>query len=378
MPLFVARLIVLMLITVPAAGAPPPDGERPVQESKQSVKPPETTGLNDLDTFMARVLERRDETWRKLHDYILSEREAFQILGPGDIPLYGMKRDYSWYVREGYLVRSPVRFDGVTPSEQERREYEDRWLEQEKAREKRAQERAAKEGEKGEKKGNERTQVSISPGGVRVTRGEAAAGAEDRSDPSLQEFVDQRGEPRFISEAYFLRFKFEPGNYYLAGRERLDGREVLRIEYYPTRLFGDEHGKRPDEKGSTAESGAKTAERKRERDMDDEIDRKMNKAALVTVWVDPAEYQIVKYTFDNMDFGFLPGRWIVRVDEASASMTMARVLDGVWLPSRITMRAGLSLASGGYGFQYGRDFSDYRRAEVGARIRSYVPKVPQP
>ena len=50
----------------------------------------------------------------------------------------------------------------------------------------------------------------------------------------------------------------------------------------------------------------------------------------------------------------------------------------MWLPSRITMGAGLSLASGGYRFQYRREFSDYRKAEVAARIRSYVPKAPRP
>ena len=38
--------------------------------------------LTDLDAFMARVLERRNENWKTLHDYILSERETFQILGP--------------------------------------------------------------------------------------------------------------------------------------------------------------------------------------------------------------------------------------------------------------------------------------------------------
>ena len=39
-----------------------------------------------------------------------------------------------------------------------------------------------------------------------------------------------------MSEAYFMDFKFEPGNYYLAGREKLEGHDVLRIEYYPTHL----------------------------------------------------------------------------------------------------------------------------------------------
>ncbi len=43
-----------------------------------------------------------------------------------------------------------------------------------------------------------------------------------------------------MSEAYFMDFKFEPGNYYLAGREKLEGQDVLKIEYYPTNLFNDQ------------------------------------------------------------------------------------------------------------------------------------------
>ena len=46
-------------------------------------------------------------------------------------------------------------------------------------------------------------------------------------------------EPGFVSAAYFLRFKFDPGQYALAGREQLEGRDVLRIEYYPTKLFNE-------------------------------------------------------------------------------------------------------------------------------------------
>jgi len=358
-----------------------------IQEPAAAAKPAEKSPLNDLDAFMARVLERRDESWRKLHDYILSEREAFQVLGPGDVPMYGMKRDYSWYVREGYLVRSPVRFDGVELSDRERREYEEKWLNQEKEREKRAQERAAK-AKAGQEPEKEKTAIVITLGGdLKVIKkpatgsgaeapatGEPAAGQEASQGAAtpLQELVDQRGEPRFISEAYFMRFKFEPGNYYLVGRERFEGHDVLRIEYYPTRLFSDEQERAKE----PAADKPKARERRRERDMEAEIERKMNKASLVTLWVDPAEFQIVKYTFDNMDFGFLPGRWLVRVDDASASMTMARVFEGVWLPSRISMGAGLSLASGGYRFQYGREFSDYTKAEVRAKIQHSVPKLP--
>jgi hypothetical protein len=304
------------------------------------------TPPTNLDAFMARVLERRDENWRRLHDYILSETESFSIDGPGKLPLNGFKREYSWYVREGYLVRSPIRIDGVTTPEAERRQYEEKWLQQEKAREERARKKAKS------------SDAGPAPAGQGPDKGEV---------PSLDQFVDQRGEPRFISEAYFLQFTFEPGNYYLAGREQYEGRNVLRVEYYPTGLFGDHGGKAGRQPAGTAKAGrgrGNTAQVD-----EDEIERKMNKVAMVTLWIDPAEFQIVKYTFDNTDFGFLPGRWLVRVGDVSASMTMSRVLGGVWLPGQITMHAQLRFASGDFGFRYTRSFYDYKKAEVGARVR---------
>jgi hypothetical protein len=35
----------------------------------------------DLDAFMARVLARRDDNWKRMQQYVLDERETFQILG---------------------------------------------------------------------------------------------------------------------------------------------------------------------------------------------------------------------------------------------------------------------------------------------------------
>ena len=77
-----------------------------------------------------------------------------------------------------------------------------------------------------------------------------------------------------------------------------------------------------------------------------EIDRKMNKTALITLWVDPAEHQIVKYTFDNVWLDFLPGAWLVRVDDLRASMTMGQPFDGIWLPRTINIYGGFMLATG--------------------------------
>ncbi len=315
-----SRLTIALLLA-PVVSAAVPAGTAPQLAAR----------AGGLDAFMARVLERRDEAWKKLHDYVLSETERFEMTGPAGARLYGTRREFTWYVRDGYLIRSPIRFEGVAIAEADRRKYEENWLNEEKAREAK---RVQKEAAKGEKP------------------------AQDEN--SLQGLVDQRGEPRFISEAFFLKFKFEAGNYYLVGRERLDGRDVVRVEYYPTNLFkAHENEDRPRGRQSPQDA-----------EMERRIQRDLNKVALVTLWIDPAEYQVVRYTFDNVDFGFLPARWLVRVDTITASMTMARVLDGVWLPHEMTVQAGITLATGSYAFNYGRELYDYKKAETAAKIRS--------
>src|SRR5262249_6646099 len=101
-------------------------------------------------------------------------------------------------------------------------------------------------------------------------------------------------------------------------------------------------------------------------------DRKMNKTALVTLWVDPAEHQIVKYTFDNVWMDFLPGGWLVRVDDLRASMTMGQPFPGVWLPRNLNVHAGVSLANGASEASYSRAFTNYKLADVKTRIT--IPK----
>ena len=55
---------------------------------------------------------------------MLDERERAEVAGPAQTRLYGLDREYTWYIRDGAFVRSPVRFDGVALSEGERRVYE--------------------------------------------------------------------------------------------------------------------------------------------------------------------------------------------------------------------------------------------------------------
>jgi hypothetical protein len=287
---------------------------------------------NDLDAFMARVLARRDENWKKLQQYILEERERLQVTSGEGVRVYGFAREYTWFIRDGYFVRSPLKFDGVTIGEEERRRAEERWIKREQGRERRTIERAKQDPANAERTTGE---IIVSPQGVQV------------------DVLTGTLEPRFVSAAYFLRFKFDPGHYAFAGRESWSGREALKIEYYPSKLF-TEGRTRPDR-------------RVREREQD--VERKMNKVSLVTLWIDPKEHQILQYTFDNVGLEFLPGRSLVRVDEMRASMRMTQPFPDVWLPGTIEMAFGLTTALGSLDARYNVEYHDYRLAEVTTKIR---------
>jgi hypothetical protein len=94
----------------------------------------------------------------------------------------------------------------------------------------------------------------------------------------------------------------------------------------------------------------------------------MNKVALVTLWIEPASRQIVKYTFDNINFDFLPGQWLVHVDSAKASMTMSQPFKDVWLPKGIEITAGATFASGEVTFRETISYHDYREATVTTKV----------
>jgi len=296
---------------------------------------------------MERVIARRDENWKKLQQYILEERETFQLTGPSGDKLYGFEREYSWFIREGYFIRSPLKADGVRVSEDDRAKFEREWIEREKRRESRLAQRG------------ERTTVTVGANGVAVDRdgqaGEKPAAELPTGGPpeKVEDVLRQTMEPRFVSAAYFLRFKFDPGHYALAGRERIAEREVLRIEYYPSKLFTE----------------GRTRPNRRVRERDENITAKMNKVSLVTLWIDPEQHQIIQYTFDNVDMDFLPGRSIVRVDDLRASMRMSEAFPAVWLPSTIDMRFGMTTAVGAIDARYEVLYQHYRLAEVTTRIK---------
>jgi hypothetical protein len=306
-----------------------------------AVLPPRlAVGQSDLDEFMQKVLARRDENWKKLQQYVLDERELIEIKGPTQLPVWGERREFTWYLRDGFFVRSPIKVNGVVVSEDERRKYEEDYL-------RRVKERDRRRGRGGPPESGQTPQT-------------AQQGADSPGD--VQTLIQQTRQPQFVDSAYFLRFKFEPSKYALVGRETFDGRDVLRVEYYPARLFTHEQ--------DAQARRQQQDQRNRDRDVNAEVERLMNKVSLVTIWVEPASYQIVKYTFDNVNLDFLPAAWLLHVDNAKASMTMSQPLPDVWLPRDVDMLVSATMAIGSFDAHYHLDYHDYRKAETSSRIKS--------
>ncbi len=401
-PGFVRRRLPVAAAVLAAAVSLLPDaaaGQAVSAAGVQASSPGAASG-NEIDRFMERVLENRDASWRRIGDFVLREVLTLGVDGPAGLPIAGFRREYEWYVREDVVVRSPRRFDGVDIGEAERREYEADWL---RRRERRAAERREERRREAERR---RPSVSVGLDGIRVAEGAEAAAAEDApaetpaaaedaapavaddapaladdatavsdgasaaaedaapavaddapaaedAGPAGQreaELADlERLEPEFITDAgYFLEFPFQPGNYYLAGYEALAGREVVKIEYYPTDLFDDDSEPESERERRIAEGFAKTS--------------------LVTLWIDPEVHEVVRYTFENVGLDFLPARWLVRVDGWHASIEMAQPIGGVWLPSRMILTGGATTALGAFEMRLTREYTDYREALTSGRV----------
>ena len=68
---------------------------------------------SDLDALMERVLLKRDDNWKKLQQYVLEERETMEVTALDGRRVYGFKREYQWFPRQGFFIKSPLTSDGV-------------------------------------------------------------------------------------------------------------------------------------------------------------------------------------------------------------------------------------------------------------------------
>jgi hypothetical protein len=166
--------------------------------------------------------------------------------------------------------------------------------------------------------------------------------------------LKQVREPQFVSSAYFLKFKFESGQYALAGREKINSTDTLKIEYYPRAGLFKDGRSRPNKEV-----------RKRE----DDIEEKMNKSSMVTLWIDPKTHQILQYVFDDIDWDFFPGRSLVRIGDLQATMQMGQAFPNVWLPKSIEMEFEMMLAVGAVDATYRVEYLNYKEAAVTYKIK---------
>jgi hypothetical protein len=298
-------------------------------------------GQTDLDAFMQQVLARRDDNWKKLQQYILDEREDIDVQGPARVSLWREQRDFTWYIRDGYFVRSPVKVNGVVIGDADRRKYEEEYLQRVQRRDRRGD----------------------------ATPSDGAETAAASAPADVASVIRQSRQPEFISSAYFLRFKFDAGTYALVGRERLEDRDVLRIEYYPTKLFSGRPGDRRTSDGQDRREGRDGKNRAQDDAMNAAMRRLLNKVALITLWIEPESHQILKYTYNNVALDFLPAQWLVHVDDVKASMTMGQPFPDVWLPRTLDLNAAFSLAIGAVEFRMALNYRDYRQADATVKIR---------
>jgi len=281
-----------------------------------------TAAQDDVDAFMEQVLAKREINWQATYDYVFNEVEMLRIRGGEEIAaLQSFEEKFTWYVRDGYLVRSPWTVNGVEVDDETREKAELRWIEDVK---------------------------------------------EDENNARIE-------------RDSFFDFEFEPGNYLFAGREMFEGHEVVRIEYYPTDAFFDEDR---DDEETDEERARRREERRRQREEsgeeeewdEDAFEHMFAKTSLVSMLILPEEHQIVQWTFENVGFEFLPYRWVVRMDELRASMTMHQPIEGVWLPRDIRASAKASTASFDLEVEYVRAFGDYKEPAVGAGVIFGRPK----
>lgn len=249
----------------------------------------------DIDAFMEKVLMRRDINWERYYEYFGRERAELVVEGSiSGVPLTGFRKEFLWFVRDGYMVRSPVSVDGVAISAKDRAREEDEWIER----------------------------------------------------------VKKRERERNPDRETFMGFKFEPGNYFYAGKKTFEGRDLVMVEYYPEEGFVDDEDK--DREPSDEEK---------------ELERQFNKTLIVTMLIDPEEHQIIHMTIDNLGFDFLPAGWLFKLDTFEAAMVMHKPFEDVWLPRDIEASGKLSTAVGSVSVRYTSTFYDYAKAETGATYK---------
>jgi hypothetical protein len=171
---------------------------------------------------------------------------------------------------------------------------------------------------------------------------------------AVDDIISQTFEPDFIRSANFMQFKFDAGSYALAGREKMLEPRRPEDRVLPEAAVRDEQPE------STVRAARKTPSCDKEDEFERDIEQKMNKVSLVTLWVDPAEKQILKYEFRFQDLDFLPGRTLVRFEKRALDDGDGRAVCERLAALGVGMRFRLGSAVGPLEARYDVKYRDYR------------------
>ena len=165
---------------------------------------------SDLDAFMREVLAKRDDNWKKLQQVRPRRARDDRFTRAGQGAALGRASRI-------HLVHSR----GILRSQSRPLQRRHDW----RGRSPQVRERIP------------RTPETPRSAARRSSGDGSAEPAASPDDLQIDGLLRQAREPEFVRAAYFLRFRFEEGRYALVGREAIDGREMLKIEHYPTNLF---------------------------------------------------------------------------------------------------------------------------------------------
>jgi hypothetical protein len=289
---------------------------------------------SDVDTFMRGVLEHRDDNWKHVKEFAFDESESFDARTGTGRTIWGFTREFAWSPSgDGTFVRSPIGVNGVGLSEAERRTAEREWIRR----------RAVTDQQQ------KHAELEFGKGGLVINPYTIADIAIN--DQTVLRAIERTFQPGSIDTAYLTHLTFDHGTYAFVGRETMMGRDVYRVEYYPRQFFSN-----PD-----------TATRPPTEGVVPWMEEKMDKTSLVTFWVDPLQYQILRYEFANHDFGFMPGRTYARLDDLRVSLRMREASPQVWLPDAMDVRVAMTTASGTVDAQYQVRYHHFRQVNAPGR-----------
>ena len=268
---------------------------------------------SEIDVFMEKVLDTRKNNWDQLYNYIFTEKDTFRLIGKIEDPArQAFTGEWRWRVKEGFMVRSPYKVNGVLVSDEEREKAEQAWIKERKR----------------QKENEERKEKGLPP-----------LESEDEED--------EAGED---TREVFFGMDTKKGKFFFAGKTVINGIDVVIVEYYPEEMI------RVKDKRKNKSEEEKNEEVK--------LKKGLNNATKVVFYVKADEHQIIQMELRIRELDFLPARWLVHFNGVNVKMLWDKPLGDIWMPVEITANGSASMAVGKILLKYRKEFVDYRKTQV--------------